>query len=64
MDLPTRKTLPHDVPLWVNPQNEIYFITVNCVPPGLNQLAQPAKGLVSKPEEWPYVYFGDDAAGL
>jgi REP element-mobilizing transposase RayT len=30
MDVPKRKTLPHDVPLWVDPQQEIYFITINC----------------------------------
>ncbi len=30
MDVPERKTLPHDVPLWVDPQREIYFITINC----------------------------------
>ena len=22
--------LPHDIPLWVDPHREIYFITVNC----------------------------------
>jgi REP element-mobilizing transposase RayT len=30
MDVPKRKSLPHDVPLWVDPQQEIYFITINC----------------------------------
>lgn len=30
MDVPKRKTLPHDVPLWVDPGKEIYFITINC----------------------------------
>ena len=30
MDVPKRKTLPHDVPLWVDPQQEIYFVTINC----------------------------------
>jgi len=30
VDVPLRKALPHDVPLWVDPQQEIYFITINC----------------------------------
>jgi len=41
MDVPQRKTLPHDVPLWIDPQKEIYFITVNCAERGRNQLALP-----------------------
>ncbi len=41
MDLPRRKTLPHQVPLWIDPQKEIYFITINCRPKGANQLAKP-----------------------
>ena len=42
MKAPERKTLPHMVPLWVDPQKEIYFITINCVERGRNQLALPA----------------------
>lgn len=39
MDVPERKTLPHDVPLWVDPHREIYFITINCRVRTANQLA-------------------------
>src|SRR5207247_1297108 len=28
MKLPTRQRLPHDVPLWVDPSNADYFITI------------------------------------
>ena len=41
VDAPQRKSLPHDVPLWVDPHREIYFITVNCRERGHNQLALP-----------------------
>jgi hypothetical protein len=41
MQLINRKALPHQVPLWVNPQNEIYFITINCKERFRNQLALP-----------------------
>ena len=34
-------SLPHDIPLWVDPSKEIYFITINSQPRGLNQLALP-----------------------
>lgn len=37
-----RKTLPHDPPRWIDPAKEIWFISVNCQPRGLNQLALPA----------------------
>jgi putative transposase len=40
MPLPVRAKLPHDVPLWVDPTKETYFITVCCLPRGLNQLAK------------------------
>ena len=33
-----RKQLPHGVPNWVK-DGEIYFITINCLPRGKNQLA-------------------------
>jgi putative transposase len=39
MDVPRRKTLPHEIPLWIDPQKEIYFITINCKMRGNNQLA-------------------------
>jgi REP element-mobilizing transposase RayT len=41
VDVPERKSLPHDVPLWVDPHREIYFITINCRERGHNQLARP-----------------------
>ena len=41
MDAPQRKTLPHEILLWVDPQNETYFITVNCAERLKNQLAVP-----------------------
>jgi len=34
-----RKSLPHDVPDWIDPTQESYFITINCTPRGFNQLA-------------------------
>jgi len=30
VDLPRRKTLPHEIPLWIDPRQEVYFITINC----------------------------------
>ena len=33
--------LPHEVPLWVDPARELYFITICCEPRGCNQLALP-----------------------
>jgi REP element-mobilizing transposase RayT len=36
-----RKHLPHDIPSWVDPTREIYFITVNCRERLRNQLALP-----------------------
>jgi REP element-mobilizing transposase RayT/mono/diheme cytochrome c family protein len=35
---PQRKKLPHDRPLWLRPEGEIFFITVCCEPRGKNQL--------------------------
>jgi REP element-mobilizing transposase RayT len=34
-------SLPHQVPLWVDPNKETYFITINCRTRGQNQLARP-----------------------
>ena len=39
--VPTRKRLPHDVPVWVDPSKEHYFITTCCERRGKNQLANP-----------------------
>src|SRR5262245_46334586 len=39
MNLPQRKRLPHDVPLFIDPSQEVYFITVCCDERGRNQLA-------------------------
>jgi putative transposase len=33
-------SLPHEVPLWVDPSKEIYFITIGCQRRGQNQLAR------------------------
>jgi REP element-mobilizing transposase RayT len=35
-----RKQLPHDIPPWVDPNKEVYFITINCQKRGINQLAR------------------------
>jgi putative transposase len=39
--LPRRKILRHDVPAWV-PEGATFFITINSLPRGQNQLAIPA----------------------
>ncbi len=36
-----RKHLPHEIPIWINPTKEAYFITIVCQPRGTNQLANP-----------------------
>ena len=36
-----RKHLPHEVPLWIDPSKEVYFITIGAEPRGKNQLARP-----------------------
>jgi putative transposase len=41
MKIQRRKSLPHEVPSWVDPQKEIYFITINCEDRSKNQLALP-----------------------
>jgi putative transposase len=33
-----RKKLPHGIPLWINPNEEVYFITVCCDRRAVNQL--------------------------
>jgi REP-associated tyrosine transposase len=39
MKIPDRKRLPHDIPLWIDPTNACYFITICCARRGINQLA-------------------------
>ena len=36
--LPVRKTLPHEIPPWIDPNGEIYFITICCRQRKVNQL--------------------------
>jgi putative transposase len=36
-----RKRLPHDLPLWIDPSKEIYYVTVCCQPRWQNHLAYP-----------------------
>jgi putative transposase len=36
--LPQRKPLPHQVPHWINPSAEIYFVTINCQNRGRDSL--------------------------
>jgi putative transposase len=43
MDLPIRSRLPHTVPQWVS-DGSWFFITINCVPPGKNQLCRARVG--------------------
>lgn len=43
MNLPVRKKLPHVIPQWVS-EGSSYFITINCVPQGRNQLCQAGVG--------------------
>ncbi|MGA0094112.1 MAG: REP-associated tyrosine transposase [Chthoniobacterales bacterium] len=40
--LPSRKTLPHEIPMWIDPSAEVYFVTINSLPRGENQLCTPA----------------------
>ena len=39
--LPQRKKLPHERPLWLRPEDEVFFITVCCEPRGKNALCYP-----------------------
>jgi len=72
--LPRRKILSHDVPDWV-PDGVTFFITINTVPRGNNQLAIPAvaEGLVEslvvrieKGQWWPWLmlFMPDHVHGL
>src|SRR5262245_55256026 len=40
MSVHPRQGLPHEIPLWVDPSKETYFITINCAGRGRNQLAR------------------------
>ena len=40
MAIPLRRRLPHEIPFWIDPHREIYFVTVNCRERGRNQLAR------------------------
>ena len=65
MNFRPRKHLPHEIPLWVDPHKEIYFITVNCRHRFRNQLALPVvagqlfetiKHRQEKSLWWPYLF--------
>jgi hypothetical protein len=43
LGLPVRKKLPHTIPQWVA-EGSWFFITINCVPAGKNQLCRPGTG--------------------
>jgi putative transposase len=38
---PQRTKLPHDRPLWLRPEDEIFFVTICCQERGTNQLCNP-----------------------
>jgi REP element-mobilizing transposase RayT/mono/diheme cytochrome c family protein len=38
---PQRKKLPHEPPRWLHPEDEIFFITICCMPRGKNALCHP-----------------------
>ena len=65
MDTRQRKTLPHEIPLWVDPQKEIYFITINCQlretrQLATNEMAAALFGTVRHRQEeglwWPHIF--------
>src|SRR5256885_1686417 len=65
MGIARRKTLPHEIPSWVDPQKEIYFVTINCEERFRNQLALPDvsrrlfETVRHRQEEflwWPYLF--------
>lgn len=45
---PVRKKLPHEIPHWIDPSGEVYFVTINCLQRGLNSLcvAETAKAIL------------------
>jgi REP element-mobilizing transposase RayT len=65
MKIPRRKYLPHEIPSWVDPQREIYFITINCEERFRNQLTLPdvserlfetVRHRQDKSLWWPYLF--------
>jgi REP element-mobilizing transposase RayT len=65
MEIPQRRTLPHQIPSRIDPQTEVYFITINCRTRFSNQLALPEVSVrlfetVRHRQEkslwWPYVF--------
>ena len=62
---PHPRSLPHEIPLWVDPHRQIYFITINCRERFRNQLAlsgvaKPLFETVQHRQErhlwWPYLF--------
>jgi len=62
---PSRKRLAHEIPLWVDPSKETYFITIDCAERGRHQLArveiaEPLFNTVRHRQEkhlwWPYLF--------
>ena len=60
-----RQGPPHEIPLWVDPSKETYFITINCAERGPNQLAraetaEPLVDTVRHRQEkflwWPHLF--------
>lgn len=43
---PVRKSLPHEIPSWVDPSQEIYFLTITCQKRGGGQLCHTPVGEV------------------
>ena len=41
MKIPHRRHLPHEIPWWIDPAKQIYFITICAEPRGRNHLAHP-----------------------
>ncbi len=39
--LPIRKRLPHDIPTWIDPTQEAFFLTINGRTRNVNQFADP-----------------------
>ena len=37
-----RRSLPHEIPAWVDPANEVWFVTMCCQERGVNRLTVPS----------------------
>ena len=66
MEVPRRKTLPHEIPSWVDAQKERDFFEHRLRDHQSRRekadyiLQNPAREkLVARAEDWPFVYFGD-----